>query len=181
MTGPPSANELSLAPEIVVVAMARNGDQVAFAELVRRRQSFVRNFLRRLCRDAMLSDDLSQQVFLRAWRTIGSLREPHAYGKWLRTIAINCWLQHQRRSGLRLDSDASFDERAAVVEAHAERIDLDAALSQLPAAVRLCVVLAYHDGMSHREIADATALPVGTVKSHIHRGSARLRALLGSE
>jgi RNA polymerase sigma-70 factor (ECF subfamily) len=60
----------------------------------------------------------------------------------------------------------------------AERIDLDRALAQLPTDVRLCIVLAYGEHMSHREVADATDLPLGTVKSHIARGAARLRDLL---
>jgi RNA polymerase sigma-70 factor, ECF subfamily len=59
-----------------------------------------------------------------------------------------------------------------------ERLDLDRALSELPLAVRLCVVLAYSEGMSHRDISDATDIPLGTVKSHIARGAARLRDLL---
>ena len=60
----------------------------------------------------------------------------------------------------------------------AERLDLDAALAALPPAARLCVVLAYSEGMSYSEIVEATAIPLGTVKSHITRGVARLRELL---
>jgi RNA polymerase sigma-70 factor (ECF subfamily) len=59
-------------------------------------------------------------------------------------------------------------------------MDLDAALGELPPAVRVCVVLAYGEGMSHSEIVEATALPLGTVKSHINRGAARLRQLLNA-
>jgi hypothetical protein len=58
------------------------------------------------------------------------------------------------------------------------QLDLDAALARLPADARLCVVLAYSEGMSHAEISDSTAMPLGTVKSHIARGAARLRELL---
>jgi len=60
----------------------------------------------------------------------------------------------------------------------AERLDLDAALATLPAHARLCVVLAYSERMSHAEISESTAIPLGTVKSHIARGSAHLRELL---
>ena len=59
-----------------------------------------------------------------------------------------------------------------------ERLDLDAALATLPPHVRLCVVLAYEEGLSHQEIAANTGLPLGTVKSHISRGAARLREVL---
>jgi RNA polymerase sigma-70 factor, ECF subfamily len=59
-------------------------------------------------------------------------------------------------------------------------VDLDAALALLPADVRLCVVLAYNEGLSHPEIATMTGVPLGTVKSHISRGAARLRESLAA-
>jgi DNA-directed RNA polymerase specialized sigma24 family protein len=60
----------------------------------------------------------------------------------------------------------------------AAHMDLDAALSTLPPDMRLCVVLAYNEGMSHPEIVALTGAPLGTVKSHIARGAARLREIL---
>jgi RNA polymerase sigma-70 factor (ECF subfamily) len=57
-------------------------------------------------------------------------------------------------------------------------MDLDAALSTLPPDVRVCVVLAHSEGQSHPEIVELTGLPLGTVKSHIARGAARLREIL---
>ena len=65
--------------------------------------------------------------------------------------------------------------RAAATD---EQLDLDRALAQLAPDERLCIVLAYSEGMSHGEISALTALPLGTVKSHIRRGGERLRALL---
>jgi RNA polymerase sigma-70 factor (ECF subfamily) len=61
-----------------------------------------------------------------------------------------------------------------------EQLDLDSALGTLPPDVRLCITLAYAERMSHREICEAIGLPLGTVKSHITRGAARLRRLLGA-
>ena len=61
---------------------------------------------------------------------------------------------------------------------HSERLDLDAALARLEPDVRLCVVLSYEVGMSHGEIAAAMAIPLGTVKSHVARGSKILRSIL---
>jgi RNA polymerase sigma-70 factor (ECF subfamily) len=71
----------------------------------------------------------------------------------------------------------------ALCEGHAaasvaERLDLDAALATLPPHARLCIVLAYNEGMSHAEISESTAIPLGTVKSHIARGAAHLREIL---
>ncbi len=163
-----------------MVALAMSGDSPAFCELVRRRQAHMRNLLRRLCRDAALADDLAQQVFIKAWRSLPNLRSVAAYAGWLRRLAINTWLEHLRAAGpatVELDPDelpgASCESRTSD-----ERMDLDRALGALAPDERLCVVLAYSEGMSHGEISAATALPLGTVKSHVKRGSERLRARL---
>jgi DNA-directed RNA polymerase specialized sigma24 family protein len=79
--------------------------------------------------------------------------------------------------GLRA-STAGADQAAAVEGPVTARMDLDAALAALPPDARLCVVLAYSEGMSHAEISESTAMALGTVKSHIARGAARLRELL---
>lgn len=168
---------LSDAPEAAVVALAMCGDRAAFSELVWRRQTWLRNLLRRLCRDPALADDLAQQVFLQAWRSLPRLRAVAAFGGWLRRLAINAWLAETRaaRSSLLVSEEP---ERIAFLPAATEQLDLDRALARLPPAERLCVVLAYSEGMSHGEISDATSLPLGTVKSHIRRGAERLRGLL---
>jgi DNA-directed RNA polymerase specialized sigma24 family protein len=79
--------------------------------------------------------------------------------------------------GLRA-STAGADQAAPVEGPVTARMDLDAALAALPPDARLCVVLAYSEGMSHAEISESTAMALGTVKSHIARGAARLRELL---
>src|SRR5215470_76904 len=89
--------DLASFDEATVVALARIGDQPAFEELVRRRQSWLRNVLRRLCGNAALADDLAQQAFLSAWRGIGGLRTSQAFGAWLRRLAVHAWLDHVRR------------------------------------------------------------------------------------
>jgi RNA polymerase sigma-70 factor (ECF subfamily) len=176
--------KLGSASEAAIVALAMNGDDAAYGELVRRRQSALRNLLRRLSRDAALADDLAQQVFLSAWKSMRSLRSPLAFGGWLRKLAVNAWLMHLRTSRREvLEDDERLQRRLDNVAAPApvaEQVDLDAALAQLPSDVRLCVVLAYSEGMSHREISESTAIPLGTVKSHIARGAARLRELLNA-
>lgn len=173
-----TAQALAAAAETTVVALAMQGDDSAFDELVRRRQESLRQFLRRLCRDATLADDLAQQVFVQAWQSIRTLRAPGAFGGWLRKLAANEWLQWLRHRRIPLDSLKQVGELSVAAAPITERMDLDSALSQLPPQPRLCVVLAYSEGMSHGEIATALQLPLGTVKSHIARGAARLRELL---
>ncbi len=172
-------NALRVADEVTVVACAMAGDDDAYGELVRRRQGPVRQLFRRLCRDPALADDLAQQTFLQAWRTVDTLKAPGAFSGWLRRLAINVWLQRIRGERLRTRPAAGVEvPEDAEHPTLSEQLDLDSALAALPADVRLCIVLAYAQRMSHREISEATQLPLGTVKSHITRGAARLRNLL---
>jgi len=172
---------LGAAAEAVVVACAIAGDDAAFGELVRRRQAQVRNLLRRLCRDPALADDLSQNTFVQAWRRLKTLKAPGAFGGWLRTLAVNVWLRHARtrKSQSDITADGELPERGRIATI-GERMDLDRALALLSTDVRLCIVLGYAERMSHREISEATGFPLGTVKSHITRGAARLREILGA-
>jgi RNA polymerase sigma-70 factor, ECF subfamily len=176
---------LGRAAEAALVALAIFGEDAAFSELVRRRQSWLRNLLRRLCRDPALADDLAQQAFIQAWKSIRTLKSPDAFGAWLRRLAVNTWLAHIRSpshhdaASLRTDAhaDTGWTEPADTL-AVGEQLDLDRALARLSAHERLCIVLAYNEGMSHGEISEAASLPLGTVKSHIKRGAEQLRTLL---
>ncbi len=171
---------LTGAAEAVVVALASNGDAAAFDELVRRKQANVRSLMRRLSNDRTLGEDLAQLVFVEVWKSLAKLDSPAAFSSWLRKISVNVWLQYFRRKNLLvLDNDAGELAMDSTTHRGLDRdIDLASALGLLPVPVRLCVVLAYQEGMSHGEIAQATGIPLGTVKSHIVRGSARLRKLL---
>jgi len=178
-TGRPAAG-LHLAAETVVVLLAAAGDDAAFAELVRRRQSPIRSLLRRLCGQAALADDLSQQTFLQAWQRLKTLREPAAFGGWLRQIAVNTWFSH-----LRQGSHTAVGAAVEVMELAdpgpvdpSVALDMERLLARLKPAERVCVVLAHVEGLTHPEIATATGWPLGTVKSHVLRGTAQLRQWL---
>ncbi len=173
-----AAAELAAAADPLVIALACAGDDAAFAEIVRRRQARVRKFMVHLCRESSLGDDLAQQVFLTAWRSLRQLRSAGAFDAWLKRIMINTWIGELRRRKLKYAGEPAPEDFGSVRDTTAERMDLDGALAILPEDMRLCVVLAYNDGMSHSEIARATRLPLGTVKSNISRGAARLRELL---
>lgn len=181
-----SAAALAGAAEASVVALAAAGDHRAFAELVRRRQGMVRELMRRLCGDRSFAEDLAQQAFVQAWRQLGRLKSPGAFGSWLRAIAVNVWLQEARRAPARLETpEADLPEPApegpAPADLAAARLDLSRALLRLKAPERVCVVLAYAEGLSHGEIAEATGWPLGTVKSNVARGAERLRAWLSPQ
>jgi RNA polymerase sigma factor (sigma-70 family) len=173
-----SAAELRSAADALVIALACAGDDQAFTEIVRRRHARVRRFMYRQSRQSALGDDLAQQVFLTAWRSLQQLRSAAAFDGWLKRIMVTTWLEELRRQKLRFVDAPGAEDEPGHKEMPGERLDLDAALATLAPHVRLCIVLAYEEGLSHPEIAAHTGLPVGTVKSHISRGAARLREVL---
>ena len=175
-----SAADLAAAPDPLVIALACAGDARAFAEIVKRRQGRVRKFMYHLCRRPALGDDLAQQVFLTAWRSVKQLRSAAAFDGWLKRIMVTTWLEEIRRQKIAYAAELDADLAGAYRDTTAERLDLDAALALLQPEARLCVVLAYNDGLSHPEIVALTGLPLGTVKSHIARGAARLRETLSA-
>jgi RNA polymerase sigma-70 factor (ECF subfamily) len=175
-----SAADLRQAADPLVIALACAGDARAFAELVARRHARVRKFMYHLCRSASLGDDLAQHVFLTAWRSLAQLRSAAAFDGWLKRIMVTTWLEELRRRKIVYAAELDADLGGSYCDTTAERLDLDGALALLPPAVRLCVVLAYNEGLSHTEIAALTELPLGTVKSHVARGAARLRETLAA-
>ena len=175
-----TSQDYARSPESIVVRLARQGDRRAYSDLVRRRQVWIRNLMGRCCGDASLADDLSQQVFLQAWKSMPQLQQSARFGPWLKRLAINTWLQHVRRKDAVGEAVAYEDDTAARQDPVGIAMDLDRALAKLSDEARTCVVLAYHEGMTHDEIAEYTGMPPGTVKSHIRRGSQRLRRQLAA-
>lgn len=165
-------------PELLLVNLARDGDREAFEELVRRRQSSLRNLMRRFSGDPSLADDLAQQVFLKLWTSLRTLKKADAFGGWLKQIALSIWLQHLRKNDALRNAEDVEDIAQVTNESPGKGMDLDTALSTLAPIVRSCVVLSYQEGMSHEEISQTMKMPLGTVKSHIRRGTEKLRQLL---
>ena len=167
-------------PEAMIVGLAQSGDRSAFEELVRRRQSSIRNLLRRCCGDTALADDLAQQVFLQVWLKMRTLKQTNAFGGWLKRVAISVWLQHQRKKDALRGADELTEAELAQHDSTGMGMDLSRALETLSGPVRLCIVLSYQEGMSHAEIADAMDIPLGTAKSNILRGTKRLQQILSA-
>jgi RNA polymerase sigma-70 factor (ECF subfamily) len=160
------------------VVLAARGDHAAFEMLVRRRQGALRQLMRRVCGDPALADDLAQQAFLQAWLQLSTLREPAAFGGWLRRLAVNGALQHLRKRGEWTDPEAGADLAAPEADP-AAAMDVERLLQRLSPQERLCIVMCHAEGYSHGEVAMLTGLPLGTVKSHVSRGSRRMREWLG--
>ena len=157
-------------------------DHAAFGELVRHHQSAVRNFLRHLSRgDAALADDLAQETFVRAYRTLRRYQGNSAFLTWLLGIAHNVWrnARRQQRPHVSLDGseiDASSDGSAQ--RGSELREDLASALKTLSTEEQLALHLGYQQGLSHIEIAELLDWPLGTVKTHLARSKEKLRPLL---
>jgi len=167
-------------PEAFVVSLARGGDRGAFADLVRRRQSSIRNLMRGCCGEVTLADDLAQQVFMQVWLKIHSLRDVDAFGAWLKRLAISVWLRYLRKNDALRNAGELSQHEQSQNDSTGMGMDLDQALATLSNTVRLCIVLSYQEGMSHREISELTDIPLGTVKSHINRGTQRLQQVLSA-
>jgi len=155
-------------------------DANAFGELVRRHQSQVRNFLRKLSRDHVLADDLAQDAFLHAWNKLHTFAGKGSFIGWLLKVAYTTFLQSKRKSKRYYEVieevGADADARGARHVEHSDEIsDLDKFLAVLSEEERAVMILSYACGLSHKEIGDAADMPVGTVKSIIFRGKEKVR------
>jgi RNA polymerase sigma factor (sigma-70 family) len=148
--------------------------------LVRRHQSQVRTFLRRLSRDYALADDLAQDAFVHAWDKLHTYSGSGSFIGWLLKVAYTTFLQSKRKSSrygeiLEEMRHATDTEAKTSTQASEEIGDLDRFLAVLTEEERAVMILSYACGLSHREIGDAANLPVGTVKSIIFRGKEKIR------
>ena len=165
-----------------LAAQARAGSDAAFTRLVERHQAAVRGFLRRTLGGGWAeADDVAQEAILTAWSSLHRLKELSGFRSWLLGIA---WRKAQdrirsARRGAARDSDwlETLDAPSGV--SPADRLALAQAMAGLAPDVRACVALCLADGWSHAEAARALSLPLGTVKSHVARGRARLFEALG--
>lgn len=167
----------------LVERAVRDADPRAFEMLVRRHQGLVRAQLRRLLGpDAAMADDLAQEAFVLAWRKLEQFRQDARFSTWLYRIAHSCFLQFLRSQGSQaepqaLDPDASPSTTADASDLEL-RLDLSTALQQLSMNQRAALLYCEQMGLSHQEAAGVLGMPLGSVKTHVLRGKARLRELL---
>src|SRR5262249_5410248 len=157
---------------------AAAGSRDAFDELVRRHQAAIVSLAQVLTSDRGDPDDLAQEVFVRAWRSLRTFRGESLFRTWLHRVAINVVRTSQAKRGLwtRLftsDSQDSVPERASGEEpldaVLARRQVIDRALATLPEELRVAVTLRDLQGLDYKEIADLIGVPVGTVELRIFR------------
>lgn len=170
------------ASEVDLVAKARAGSAPAFGRLVDQNQQAIRAFLRRVCNDPAEADDLAQEAFLTAWSSLERLREGVRFRTWVCGIAWRKAQTHQRGRARSASRDRQWlDTRETTFSPGGEdRAIVARALAGLPAEQRGAVALCLAGDWSHAEAAEALGMPLGTVKSHVTRGRARLLELLGA-
>ena len=147
---------------------------------MRRHQSQVRNFLRKLTRDIAEADDLSQDCFMHAWDKLQTFSGRGSFIGWLLKVAYTTFLQSKRKSKryseilVQVGHKMETEGQSYSVQSD-EVTDLDKLLAVLDDQERAIIIMSYACGLSHREISDATSMPVGTVKSVIFRGKQKIR------
>jgi RNA polymerase sigma-70 factor (ECF subfamily) len=170
---------------------ARAGDEDAFAQLVVTHADRVYGALRRFGLDPKEADDVSQEVFLRAWRGLPRFEERAQFSTWLYRIAFNeAQRRLSRRPPPRVESDTDRDDpilsvpespergpEARTIDREFERI-LEEALERLPPEWRAAVVLRDIEGLSTQEAAEVVGVGQPAFKSRLHRGRMQLRAHL---
>ncbi len=175
-----TSTQLGAADHLLVAQAVSAQDTAAFGELIRRHQSQVRNFLRKLTGDLSAADDMAQDCFLHAWNKLQTFTGRGSFIGWLLKIAYTTFLQSKRKSKRYLEvlEEATYvaqTESRSYTPRQDEISDLDKFLAVLNEDERAVMIMSYACGLSHREIGDATGLPVGTVKSVIFRGKEKIR------
>lgn len=177
------------AEDDVLVTLFQAGDARTFRTLVARHGQRVRNIVWSILGDRTVVDDITQDVFVKAWQALPSFRFESAFTTWLHRIVINrCRDELRRRKARRMLSlngllDGVLHESDRALITHIEDTETPAivtrALEALPEKYRLPVVLRDVDGRSYEEIAEILGCELGTVKSRLARARARLRETLG--
>jgi len=164
------------------------GDQDAAAILIKRYEAMVRSFLRRTTGRADLADDLAQETFVRLLRYADRFNPRYPMKRWLLTIARRLSINYARRADQRVVATeylgmATTDQGPDQEVAKADQLEmtrklLNQAMEHLNETQRAVLVLFHQKEMSIQDVADVMDMPIGTVKSHLHRARAAMRKIL---
>ncbi len=190
--------DLAIASDQDVVLEARAGRQAAYRELVRRYERPIFSLIYRMVRNREQAEDLSQETFVKALNAIESYRPEYKFSSWIFKIANNVSIDHLRRRELdTLSLDGSPHaltpeaiqasalqlgdrQETALEELEAKELggEIEAAIATLRPEYRACILLRHVEGRPYEEIATMLDLPLGTVKTYIHRARGELRQAL---
>ncbi|MBE2217736.1 MAG: sigma-70 family RNA polymerase sigma factor [Ignavibacteria bacterium] len=168
--------------EFDLIRQAAAGNSHAFRELYKNNVQRVYAVCLRAAQDRDTADELTQEVFVKAWEKLSSFQFGSKFSSWLHSIAVNQFLMMKR-------SEKRFTERvnelteitnrenlsSKTKQSYDSRIDIEDALGKLPEQARMAFVLHDIEGYKHHEIADMMDIEVGTSKAHLHRARRMLR------
>jgi len=194
----PQLLDLANLPDADVVALAQQGREVAYRELLRRYERPVFSLVFRMVRDRTVAEDLAQETFIKVLNHIDKYRPEFKFSSWLFKIANNVAIDHLRRRQLNTISMDGSPNASTAAEIEASSFDIvdqsESALDELQARelgtaieraiaslrpeYRSCILLRHVEGRSYEEIAATLDLPLGTVKTFIYRARHQLRDLL---
>lgn len=181
-----------------VIAWAREGSEFAYRELLRRYQRPVFSLIYRMVRDRELAEDLTQDTFIKILNAIGRYDPKYKFSSWIFKIANNATIDHLRKKELvtlSLDGSpqATTQERieatglqiGGIGESPLEELEarelgsqIERAIAMLRPEYRSCIILRHVEGRPYEEIAEILDLPLGTVKTYIHRARRELKDAL---
>jgi RNA polymerase sigma-70 factor (ECF subfamily) len=194
------ALDLANLPDADVVALALEGREAAHRELIKRYERPVFSLVFRMVRDRELAEDLTQDTFVKVLSHLDRYRSDFKFSSWLFKIANNVAIDHLRRRQLDTVSmdgsphatsadavessrfDVADDAENALDEMEAKELGsaIERAIARLRPEYRSCIMLRHVEGRSYEEIASTLDLPLGTVKTYIHRARHELRRALES-
>jgi len=168
--------------DAALMAEARAGSRIALSRLIDRHQQAVRAFLRRVAADREEADDLAQETFVTAWTQLGAWRGQSTVRAWLLGIAWRKARSAGRSLFRRMARDGAWAETEAMRPGSGggpeDRLALQDAMTRLNLQERAAVALCLAEDISHAEAAGILDLPLGTVKSQVQRGRAKLLEVL---
>lgn len=184
-------------PDVQRMLRIREGDAVAFEEMVSRYAPILVNFMRRFVGTDSIAEDLAQEVFMKVHRAAPGYEPTARFKTWILTIATNLCLNEKRRASRRpaisLDDDGvredsageRVQDRGPAPEAQMDTMELQSkvrsAIAALPENQRAVVIMARYEDMSYAEIAEATGTSIMAVKSLLNRAKTKLKGLLERE
>lgn len=194
----PILDELGTLPDADVVRLAQQGRELAFRELVRRYERPVFSLVYRMVRDRETAEDLAQDSFIKVLNHIDRYSPEFKFSSWLFKIANNVAIDHLRRRRVETISMDGSPHAATASEVEATSLELQSeqesaldeieakelgsaierAIASLRPEYRACIMLRHVEGRSYEEIATTLDLPLGTVKTYIHRARHELRRAL---
>lgn len=179
MTGQVLEDTLTADSIAADAALAASGDATAFERLYRTHVNRVHSLVRRML-DADVADDVTQDVFIRAWQKLSTFRGESAFGTWLHKLAVNVALGRRKTVGTERgrfinSEDEPFDHVSGRKETPELTLDFEEALARLPEKARQVFVLHDVEGYRHEEIARMLGVVPGTSKSQLHHARMALR------